>query len=101
MKGQKYFWETEYFFNLLLDVSNRSNTLEQLELEQIIGMFRNQEEEVKKKSKKVFFNEILAFCKERVRCLAGNGCSGRVPSYPTFAKRPYFNFMYSRVRNTK
>jgi len=33
---------------LLLDVSNRSNTLEQLELEQIIRMFRNKQEEVKR-----------------------------------------------------
>ena len=54
MKDQKYFWETEYFFNLLLDVSIRSNTLEQLELEQIIGMFRNQQEEVKKNQRMWF-----------------------------------------------
>ena len=55
----KIFWETEYFFNLLLDFSIRSNTLEQLELEQIIRTFRNQQEEVKK-SKKVILSCCLA-----------------------------------------
>ena len=55
----KMFWETEYFFNLLLDFSIRSNTLEQLELEQIIRTFRNQQEEVKK-SKKVILSCCLA-----------------------------------------
>ena len=55
----KKFWETEYYFNLLLDVSIMSNALEQVELEQIIRTFRNQQEEVKK-SKKVILSCCLA-----------------------------------------
>jgi len=56
-------------------------------------MFRNDRKKLKK-IKEGDFDEIWASRKSRVRWLDGSSCLGRIPSYLTFARRPYFNVAY-------